>query len=263
MTATHPPAASTAVIRFREARVAGPAGSIDCGDWEIAAGEAWLVAGGWGTGKTMLLRAIAGLESLRDGRIERFGADWTEFSEAETLQQRRRIGVVLAREAGLFHRATVLDNVRLPLLYHADDSSAEVIAERVQALLAALELERHAHLPSVRAGPSVARHTLLARSLALAPDLLLLDDPCAGLDGWERRRLVQLIARLNAGHELNEGRPLTVVVAGGSPADWREFPGLKCAHLRDRALVPVGGWEQLVASAPELFHADGVEASPD
>jgi len=262
MMAAHQPAATSTVIRFREVTVAGPVGGIDCGDWEVAAGEAWFVAGGIGAGKTTLLRSIAGLEPLRAGRIDRFGDDWSEFPESETLQQRRRIGVVLGREAGLFHRATVVDNVRLPLLYHRS-GDLEAVEARVQALLSALDLEGHAHLPSVRASPLIARRTLLARSLALGPDMLLLDDPCAGLDYWERRRLVQLIARLNAGHEVNAGRPLTVVVTGDSPADWREFPALQWAHLQSRALVPLPGWEQLVASAPELFHADGVEASPD
>lgn len=256
------PAAASTVIRFREVSVALPAGTVDCGDWEVSAGEAWFVAGGVATGKTTLLRAIAGLEPLHAGRIERFGDDWAEFPESETLQQRRRIGVVLAREAGLFHRATVLDNVRLPLLYHRGDAG-EAVEERVRLLLSVCELEGHAHLPSVRASPLIARRTLLARSLALAPEVLLLDDPCAGLDDWERRRLVQLIARLNAGHELTAGRPLTVVIAGGAPADWREFPALRWAHLRSRALVPLPGWEQLVATAPELFHAEGVEAAPD
>lgn len=262
MITAHQPAAAPTVIRFREVSVAGPAGGIDCGDWEVTAGEAWFVAGGIAAGKTTLLRSIAGLEPLRAGRIERFGDNWADFAESETLQQRRRIGVVLAREAGLFHRATVGDNVRLPLLYHRSED-LEAVEARVQSLLLALDLERHAHLPSVRASPLIARRTLLARSLALGPEVLLLDDPCAGLDDWERRRLVQLIARLNAGHELNEGRPLTVVVTGGSPADWREFPALKWAHLQSRALVPLQGWEHLVASAPELFHAGGLEASPD
>lgn len=262
MIAAHQPTAASTVIRFREVSVAGPAGGIDCGDWEVTSGDAWFVAGGIAAGKTTLLRSIAALEPLRAGRIDRFGDDWSEFPESETLQQRRRIGVVLAHEAGLFHRSTVLDNVRLPLLYHRGDTPGAV-EERVQALLAAFDLTGHAHLPSVRASPLIARRTLLARSLALAPELLLLDDPCAGLDDWERRRLVQLIARLNAGHALNEGRPLTVIITGGSPADWREFPALRWAHLQSRALVPLQGWEQLVASAPELFHAGGLEAAPD
>ncbi len=249
-------------LRLREARISSPRGGIDCGDWEVAIGEAWFVAGGVGAGKTSFLRSMAGLAQPLSGRIERFGDDWAGFSESETSQRRRRIGVVLCREAGLFHRFSVLDNIRLPLRYHGGRTFEEM-DERARLLLAALDLERHAHVPSIRVSPAVARRTLLARALALGPELLLLDDPCAGLEPWDRRRLIHFVAQLRAGHELNQGRSLAIVVTGGSPADWREFPALRWACLRDQTLTPIGGWEQLVATAPELLHADGIEAAAD
>ena len=253
---------ASVLIRFRETRIAASAGSVDCGDWEVGAGEAWFVAGGVGAGKTSLVRSIAGLEQPLAGRIERFGEDWANFSEGETLQQRRRIGVVLCREAGLFHRLTVRENIRLPLRYHGGRSQSE-IDERVNGLLAALDLESHAQVSSMRVGPAVARRTLLARSLALGPEVLLLDDPCAGLDEWDRRRLMQFITRLHAGHELNEGRPMALIMTGVAPRDWREFPALKWASLRGGALSADQTWEQLVASAPELFHDPDTEAAAD
>ncbi|HSH14980.1 MAG TPA: hypothetical protein VLD18_03030, partial [Verrucomicrobiae bacterium] len=85
----------------------------------------------------------------------------------------------------------------------------------------------------------------------------------AGLDEWDRRWLIQFLARLHAGHELNDGRPLSLIITGHTPADWRSFPNLRWAFLRDGALGVAGQWEQLVASAPELFHAGEVEPSPD
>lgn len=253
---------ASVLIRFRETKIGASAGSVDCGDWEVAAGEAWFVAGGVGAGKTSFLRSIAGLEQPLAGRIERFGEDWANFSEGETMKHRRRIGVVLCREAGLFHRLTVRENVRLPLHYHGGRSQSE-IDERTKLLLAALDLEPHAQVSSMRVGPAVARRTLLARSLALGPEVLLLDDPCAGLDEPDRRRLIQFIARLHAGHELNEGWPMALIMTGVAPRDWREFPALKWASLRGGALSVDQTWEQLVASAPELFHDPDLEAAAD
>jgi ABC-type transporter Mla maintaining outer membrane lipid asymmetry ATPase subunit MlaF len=198
---------------------------------------------------------------VRSGTIERFGVDWAEFSETELLQQRRRLGVVLTRDAGLFHQLTVLENLRLPLRYHGE--GAREAAERIGQLLRALEIEKQAHLPSTKISPAVGRRVQLARALALRPELLLLDEPCAGLEERDRRWLIQFLARLHAGHELNQGAPLPLIITGHTPADWRSFPHLRWAFLRDGVLRAAGPWEQLVASAPELFHAGEVEPSPD
>jgi ABC-type transporter Mla maintaining outer membrane lipid asymmetry ATPase subunit MlaF len=257
------PEAAPALIRFRDVQIASTPGVIDCGDWEVAPGEAWFVAGGVAAGKTALVRSLAGLEPVRSGRIERFGTDWAAISESETLRQRRRLGVVLAREAGLFHQLTVLENLRLPLRYHGGGTREEEEEERLGQLLRAFEIEKQAHLASTRISPSMARRVLLARALALRPELLLLDDPCAGLDDWDRRWLIHFVARLHAGHELNQGEPLPLIITGHSPADWRSFPNLRWAFLRAGVLGVANRWEQLVASAPELFHAGEVEPSPD
>lgn len=250
------------VIRFHEVTISASAGSVECGNWELAAGEAWFVAGGAVSGKTSLLRAIAGLERPLSGRIERFGDDWAGLSEGESLKRRRRIGAVLCRDAGLFHRLTVLDNVRLPLRYHGGRDNRE-IDDRSRRLLASLEIEKYSQMPGIRVGAAVARRALLARSLALSPEVLLLDEPFVGLDERERRRLMHFLTRLHGGLEVNDGRAMTLIITGNAPSDWRDFGPLKWALLREGRFTLAGEWEQLVASAPELFHDPDLEAGTD
>ena len=262
MNAGSPNATVPPMIRFCGASFAARSETIRCGDWEVSAGEAWFVAGGFAAGKSAFLRVVAGLDRPKSGRIERFGDDWMNVVESESLDQRRRIGVALFHDAGLFHRSTVLENVRLPLAYHGG-RQGEKIEERVGQLLAALELEPYAHMPALRLNAAVARRTLLARALALGPEVLLLDDPCAGLDERERRSMIQCIGLLHAGQLLNEGRPQTLIITGSSPQAWRSLPRLKWALLRDGELAVAKTWEQLVASAPELFHDPDLETAPD
>ncbi|HAV63254.1 MAG TPA: hypothetical protein DCY13_12925, partial [Verrucomicrobiales bacterium] len=172
------PFAAGTILHLHGAELATSGTPLACPDWSIAAGDAWFVAGGAGTGKTTLLRAIAGLESPAAGRIEFLGADWANLSEGAGLDYRRRIGIVLCQGAGLFHQFTVLENIELPLRYHGGLSSGQV-RDRARALMAALKLERFSDAPSVRLPPGVARRVQLARALAMDPEVLLLDDPCS------------------------------------------------------------------------------------
>lgn len=250
------------VVRFCEATTTGGSVPLECGEWSIAAGETWFVAGGPGSGKTALLRTIAGLERPVAGRIERFGRDWEAMAEFDRLRQRRRIGLVLSRDAGLFHRLTVLENVCLPLHYHGGRGGRE-IRERASRLLEEMQIAEHAHDQGLNTSPRVARRAVLARSLAVAPEVLLLDEPCAGLEEWERRRLVRLILRMRHQGTPDHPAPATLLVSGTDPELWRRVPEVKWVVLRNGRLCVVQDWEQLVASAPELFQTADVELPPD
>jgi len=144
------------------------------------------------------LRLIAGLLRPDAGQIRVFGRNIERLSEEALLPIRRRMGYVF-QGAALFDSLTVYDNVAYAL--HEHTSLAEsVVADRVRHLLSLVGLEAEAQwkLPGELSG-GMRKRAGIARALAIEPEVMLFDEPTAGLDPTNSKMVAELIAKLGTG----------------------------------------------------------------
>ena len=221
-------------------------------DLDVARGEVVALVGGSGSGKTTLLRHMVGLTRPAAGEVRLFGEPLLAGSLSAQRARRRRFGV-LFQHGALFSALNVGDNVAFPLRELGVVEEAEVRA-LVALKLAMVELEPASALlmPAELSGGMVKR-VALARALALEPELLLLDEPTAGLDPDRSAAFVALI------RSLREQLGLTVVLVTHD-IDTLAALATRVAVLAERRIVSYATLEQTLEVAhpfvQRFFHGE-------
>src|SRR5450755_4598785 len=167
----------------------------------VNSGETLAVLGRSGTGKSVMLRIVIGLEKPDSGSVRIHGQDITGLSLDQLGEIRKRMGF-LFQHAALYDSLTVEQNVAFPLQHHRKDMSKSEQRDRVNHLLGEVGMQAAvAKMPSDISG-GMQKRAGLARALALEPDILLLDEPTAGLDPISSAEIDDLVLKLQEEHQM-------------------------------------------------------------
>jgi phospholipid/cholesterol/gamma-HCH transport system ATP-binding protein len=161
---------------------------------DVAQGETLSVLGRSGTGKSVLLKLLIGLHQPDSGSIRVHGQEVTGLPLKPLNDVRKKVGF-LFQQAALYDSLTVGENVAFPLCRHSKMSDDER-NERVRELLTSVGMDQDAHKMPAEISGGMQKRVGLARALALEPDILLFDEPTAGLDPITAAEIDDLILRL-------------------------------------------------------------------
>ncbi len=237
------------LIELTEASIASAQDSevalVEGVNWRLLPGEYWAVGGLQWAGKSDWLTTVAGLQQPTAGSHFLFGHETSHLTQDELIAARLKIGLVF--ETGrLFAHMTVTENVALPLRYHRN-CPVEETREAVMAVLELAGIGEFAHQAASQLNRSWRQRVALARALVLAPEVLLLDNPLAGLDPRHTRWWLDTLDQLNAGHAWLGGRALSLVVTTDDLRPWQER-ARQFALLQGRHWVALGGRADLTGS---------------
>ena len=240
------PEDATAQIELREVDVARaeivvPVPVVENVNWTVCAGDFWAVGAAPGAGKTDLLNTAAGLQKPIKGVHKLFGIDTRQLHEQEFVEKRLRVGMVFTN-GRLFPQLTIAENLALPICYHSNWHE-ERAHDEVKSALAMTGLEKVANLRPNEVTRNLHQKIGLARALALQPEVLLVDNPLAGIDPRQSRWWLDFLCRLTQGHP-SIGRKLTIVVTADDFRPWLEV-ARQFAVIREKRLEIIGSTAQV------------------
>ena len=161
---------------------------------QLSRGQSLGLLGGSGAGKSVLLREIIGLEHCDSGEIIYRGRRIDNLSEEELFKVRLNISYSF-QSGALFDSISVFENIAYPLFEHTTESYEEV-QTKVEAILKLVDLEGKGKLMPSDLSGGMQKRVGMARSMIMNPDIILYDEPTAGLDPKNTTNVVELMRKL-------------------------------------------------------------------
>lgn len=162
----------------------------------VRKGECLGLIGGSGTGKSVLLRSLVGLEKPDHGKILIDGIDITPMKEVDLVEIRKKVAYVF-QDGALFDSMTVYENLAYPLREHFHFKENE-ISLKIQSQLHEFGLDNSEHLFPGNLSGGMQKRVGLARAMMMHPEVVLYDEPTAGLDPYNTKRIQESILTLKA-----------------------------------------------------------------
>jgi phospholipid/cholesterol/gamma-HCH transport system ATP-binding protein len=208
---------------------------------DVRRGEVLVVMGGSGSGKSVTLRHMLGLEQPDAGEVFAFGEEISRYSERQLAGVRMKFGM-LFQSGGLFDSMTVFENVAFPLREHTDTAEEE-LARRVEEALAMVQLPGSGQLMPVDLSGGMRKRVGLARAIVHHPEVILYDEPTTGLDPITADKINELIVSLQRRLEVT-----SIVVTHDIQSAF--YVGDRIAFLSEGVFEWVGTMDEARSSAP-------------
>lgn len=210
----------------------------------VKKGECLGLVGGSGAGKSVILRSLIGLEKADAGQILINDQEITRYSESDWQELRKKVAYAFQGGA-LFDSMTVYQNLSYPLAEHTRLTKAEISA-RIQRQLGDFGLSGTERLYPSELSGGMQKRVGLARAMMLEPEIILYDEPTAGLDPYNTKKIQDLIKRLK------EKGVTSILVTHDMPTAFAVCD--KFAFLKDKIICEQGTIEQLKSKNSGLIH---------
>ncbi len=162
--------------------------------FDVYKGECLGVVGGSGVGKSIILRSLIGLERPDQGQILIFGENIVPLDERNLVSIRKKVAYAFQGGA-LFDSMTVFENVSYPLIEHTSFTKNKII-EKVTSILKQFGLEEAQDLFPIELSGGMQKRVGIARAIVLEPEIILYDEPTAGLDPFNTKKTQEIILQL-------------------------------------------------------------------
>ena len=216
---------------------------LDGVSFEVPQGRSIAILGRSGTGKSVSLKLMIGLLKPDAGRVEVLGKEPAELSPEAMSELRKRMGFLFQNSA-LFDSINVFENIAFPLRRHKKGNDEE-IRKRVETLLEQVRLAGEGEKMPAELSGGMKKRAALARALAMDPEILLVDEPSAGLDPITSEEIDDLL------EGLKEDETKTLVVVTHNMPSARRL-GHELVFLDKGRVLAQGPPDELESSGEEL-----------